>query len=271
MPHHTPERYIVKTRLIAAVAVLGLLAGCSQPQPSTAGSTSPSGTGTTHANRAQPSAGTGSASPSGTTGATQAEEPDCRGAKDTRSDAARDEPFTVCGVALINKKHRVSSAFVPKLVTVDVPANGISRVRLQPVAGEAVKKLVAAADADGISLVVRYAYRSYATQKYWYTHYNTGYTAPAGASEHQSGLAVDFAGIANGQLVRGEALERSPIGTWLARHAPQYGFILRYPGDQSKITGIAYEPWHFRYVGTEVAKGVAATKTKTLEQYLDEL
>lgn len=197
--------------------------------------------------------------------------PECDGAKDTRrTTTARKTPFTVCGVALINKEHRVSAAYSPKLVTVDVRANGIPKVLLQPVAGTALKKLFAAAARAGHTLVVRSSYRSYATQAYWYATMNKQRTAPAGASEHQSGLAVDLAGIANGALVHGTTLARSAIGKWLVKNAPKYGFILRYPSDQAALTGIVYEPWHFRYVGIDVAKGVVATKTKTLEQYLRE-
>lgn len=219
----------------------------------------------------QTSAGVASASatPSAVSDNTTPGEPDCRGAKDTRS-AARKKPFTVCGVALINKEHRIGAAYTPKLVTVNVRANGIPNVLLQPKAGAALKKLFAAAARAGHTLVVRSSYRSYATQAHWYATMNKSLTAPPGASEHQSGLAVDLAGISNGALVHGTVLARSPIGRWLVKNAPKYGFILRYPSEQSKITGILYEPWHFRYVGVEVAKGVQATKTKTLEQYLRE-
>ncbi|MCB0910529.1 MAG: M15 family metallopeptidase [Propionibacteriaceae bacterium] len=206
---------------------------------------------------------------SGADDGTASSEPDCRGAKDTRS-AARKKPFTVCGTALISKEHRVSAAYTPTLVTVNVRSNGIPNVLLQPVAGKALKKLFAAATKAGHTLVVRSSYRSYATQVHWYATMDQRLTAPAGASEHQSGLAVDLAGISNGALVHGTVLARSPIGKWLVKHAPAFGFILRYPSNQSKITGIVYEPWHFRYVGTEVAEGVVATKTKTLEQYLKE-
>ncbi len=198
-------------------------------------------------------------------------EPDCKGARDQRrTSAARGTPFLVCGIALINKEHRVSAAYRPKLVTVAVKASGVPNVRLQPVAATALTTLFRAATRAGYTLVVRSSYRSYATQATWYATMDKNLTAPAGASEHQSGLAVDLAGIQAGRLVRGTALGSSRTGEWLLQHAADYGFILRYPTNQSKITGIAYEPWHFRYVGVKVAKGVNATKTKTLERYLEE-
>jgi len=177
-------------------------------------------------------------------------------------------PFTVCGVELINKDHRVTAAYTPKLVTVPVRAYGVPTVRLQPAAAKALTRFFGAARKAGYTLVVRSSWRSYATQKSWYATMSHALTAPAGASEHQSGLAVDLAGMERGRLVHGTLLGSSRTGAWAVKHAAEYGFILRYPTSEAKITGIAYEPWHFRYVGVEVARGVNATKTKTLERYL---
>ena len=72
--------------------------------------------------------------------------------------------------------------------------------------------------------------------------------APPGQSEHQLGQAVD---IANGSLV--QSFGDTPAGMWLANNAHLYGFILRYPKGKTDITGILYEPWHFRYVGADAA------------------
>lgn len=193
---------------------------------------------------------------------------DCKGAVDTRTAKQRAVPFSVCGVAVISKHHRVGSAYHPKLVKVGVRAYGVPSVRLQPVAAKELVRFFAAARRAGITPVVRSSYRSYATQASWYATMSHALTAPPGASEHQSGLAVDLAGIEGGRLVHGTLLARSRTGAWLVRHAASHGFILRYPTSQSKITGIAFEPWHFRYVGVDAAKGVEATRTKTLERYL---
>jgi D-alanyl-D-alanine carboxypeptidase len=210
-----------------------------------------------------------SPSPSAPPTTTPTAKSDCRGAKDVRETAAdRKVPFTVCGVALISKNHRVTAAYAPKLVKVPVRAYGVAQVRLQPVAAKALVGFFTAARKDGYTLVVRSSWRSYATQAKWYATMSHALTAPAGASEHQSGLAVDLAGIERGRLVRGSALGSSRTGAWIVENAASHGFILRYPTSESKITGIAYEPWHFRYVGVSVAKGVDATKTKTLERYL---
>ena len=73
-----------------------------------------------------------------------------------------------------------------------------------------------------------------------------------GASEHQAGLAVDIVDTAC-QLLD-EAQEDTPVQQWLMAHCAEYGFILRYPTGKSALTGVSYEPWHYRYVGTETAR-----------------
>lgn len=78
--------------------------------------------------------------------------------------------------------------------------------------------------------------------------------AVPGTSEHQLGLAVDISGVSAQQ--------------WLAEHCWEYGFILRYPDNTTHITGIIYEPWHYRYVGTEVSLELQELGI-TLEEYLD--
>ena len=84
-----------------------------------------------------------------------------------------------------------------------------------------------------------------------------------GYSEHQLGLSVDI----NSE---DEALSASPdVYAWMKEHCAEYGFILRYPEDKEEITGIAYEAWHFRYVGREAAEEIM-TKGICLEEYLME-
>jgi D-alanyl-D-alanine carboxypeptidase len=69
------------------------------------------------------------------------------------------------------------------------------------------------------------------------------------------------------RVIRGYAFGRSAAGKWVARNAARFGFIIRYPSGQKSITKIPSEPWHLRYVGADVAAGVVATPTKTLEEY----
>lgn len=77
-------------------------------------------------------------------------------------------------------------------------------------------------------------------------------TMPAGHSEHETGLALDMLCSGNEQMDISQAREAG--NHWLVKHCAEYGFILRYPEDKVNITQIAYEPWHFRYVGKEAAK-----------------
>lgn len=90
--------------------------------------------------------------------------------------------------------------------------------------------------------------------------------ARPGASEHQLGLAVDIVDAANQNLDRSQ--EDTAVQKWLMEHCWEYGFILRYPEDKSEITGIIYEPWHYRYVGKEAAAEIYEEGV-CLEEYLD--
>ncbi len=94
------------------------------------------------------------------------------------------------------------------------------------------------------------------------------WVARPGTSEHQTGLAVDIVSLSNQML--DETQESTPEFQWLAENAWKYGFILRYPEDKSEKTGIAYEPWHFRFVGKEAAAEMHDLGL-CLEEYLESL
>ncbi len=89
-----------------------------------------------------------------------------------------------------------------------------------------------------------------------------------GASEHQLGLALDIVCTSHQDL--DEAFADTDAGIWLAQNSYKYGFILRYPKEKEYITGIKYEPWHFRYVGIEAAT-VITERGLTLEEFWEEL
>lgn len=91
--------------------------------------------------------------------------------------------------------------------------------------------------------------------------------APAGFSEHETGLCVDIVAESNQRM--DETQEDTPENKWLQEHCAEYGFILRYPRGKEDITGFMYESWHFRYVGKEVAKEITEAGI-TLEEYLAE-
>ncbi len=122
-------------------------------------------------------------------------------------------------------------------------------------ANSAFSKMKEAAAADGISIWIASGYRSYYDQKYIYNNYvkNDGqamadtYSARPGHSEHQTGLAMDLNYI-------DDDFGNTAAGIWLNNNSYKYGFILRYVKGKDDITGYKYEPWHFRYVGTDLAK-----------------
>lgn len=77
-------------------------------------------------------------------------------------------------------------------------------------------------------------------------------TMPAGCSEHETGLALDI--LVSGNMEMDQSQEESVGNRWLRENCQDYGFVLRYPEDKSSVTGVDYEPWHFRYVGKRAAR-----------------
>ena len=91
------------------------------------------------------------------------------------------------------------------------------------------------------------------------------WVAVPGTSEHELGLALDIVSVENQRLE--ESQEDTPTQQWLMEHCYEYGFILRYPKDKEDITGISYEPWHYRYVGREHARAIRESGV-CLEEYV---
>ena len=91
------------------------------------------------------------------------------------------------------------------------------------------------------------------------------WVARPGTSEHQTGLAVDIVDMS--YQILDEKQESTSVQKWLMAHCAEYGFILRYPADKSALTGIGYEPWHYRYVGVEAAQEIMGCGL-CLEEYL---
>lgn len=87
-----------------------------------------------------------------------------------------------------------------------------------------------------------------------------------GQSEHNTGLAVDIGG--SGDYSLEESFGRTAAFKWLYENCADYGFILRFPKNKENITGVTYEPWHYRYVGKEVAKEIMS-QGLCLEEYLE--
>ena len=121
--------------------------------------------------------------------------------------------------------------------------------------------MIAAAHQDGINhFMLTSGYRDEAEQSKQYEENEPGYALPAGFSEHNLGLAVDI-GSTQGKM------ESASEGLWLKENAWKYGFILRYPEDKTEITGIPYEPWHYRYVGLPHS-AIMYENNFVLEEYL---
>ena len=91
------------------------------------------------------------------------------------------------------------------------------------------------------------------------------WVARPGTSEHQAGLAVDI--VDKSYQLLDEGQEETEVQKWLMEHCAEYGFILRYPTEKSALTGVGYEPWHYRYVG-EIAAGEIMAQGLCLEEYL---
>lgn len=143
-----------------------------------------------------------------------------------------------------------------------------------PEAYDAFLKMRQDASKEGITLRLSTTYRSYSAQQHIYrTFVNRSgkeradtYSARAGYSEHQTGLAFDIGG-ADPDFRLKQALGTMKEGLWMAKNAPRYGFILRYPKGKQDMTGYMYEPWHFRYVGVSLALRITETGL-TLDEYL---
>jgi D-alanyl-D-alanine carboxypeptidase len=174
---------------------------------------------------------------------------------------------------VVNKAHPLNpKSYVPPDL-VDVPVPHTNAPQLRKVASDAVVTMFAAAKQDGLDLASNSAYRSYTYQVGIYGDdvNNLGkaaadkLTARPGYSEHQTGLAIDI-GAASGRCSLAECFETTPEGEWLAAHAWQYGFVLRYPKGLTSITGYDFEPWHYRYVGKDLAQRMHDSGVKTLEQ-----
>lgn len=160
---------------------------------------------------------------------------------------------------LVNAEHTLDATHVPQdLYFVEQTRNdGRAKQQLRLYAMmslEALFKEMEAAGYDDVS--VTSAYRSYAYQEQLFNSYlaqhNNDYdyvatfSNPPGSSEHQTGLCLDMHNIATGADV---SFANEDVYKWLKENCWKFGFILRYPQDKTEITGISFEPWHYRYVG----------------------
>lgn len=179
-------------------------------------------------------------------------------------------------LALVNKDYALDKDYEPamKKLVDDMEVD-------ERIVKEAAQMLKDAKKA-GMDMVVVSAYRSYDTQSTYFNSdmqswINSGYSlleayettgqsiAYPGHSEHAMGLALDI--VSQSYQTLDEEQENTEEAQWLKEHCWEYGFILRYPEGTTEITGIIYEPWHYRYVGKEAAKEITEQGI-TLEEYL---
>ena len=176
-------------------------------------------------------------------------------------------------LVLCNKNYQLPSGFVPQ----DLRGVGGTSHKMAAEAAEAFEAMQKAIKEElSLPLVVLSGYRDYAYQKGLYARYAKAdgadvadtYSARAGHSEHQTGLAIDFLHKLPGGSLRGAGFQNTAQYAWLQSHAHRYGFILRYPEGYEPITGYRFEPWHWRYIGAEDAARMAEEGFATFEEYI---
>lgn len=183
-------------------------------------------------------------------------------------------------LTLVNFENALSKDFAPdELAEVNNGYMADSRIT------DAAKKMISDAAEEDVHIITISAYRDYEYQQKLYNNKvsrlqtEEGYSvskareeaatvvAYPGTSEHQLGLALDLVDASHVEL--DESQEETDAYKWLKEHCQEYGFIVRYPNGKTDITGIIYEPWHFRYVGQEAAKTIME-KGICLEEYLED-
>lgn len=176
-------------------------------------------------------------------------------------------------LTLVNLQYRLPEDYKPALKAAVEGSSAQLDARVAPYYAE----MYAAAKADGCTLTPYSGYRTYARQQENFERKVSYYVSqglseteataktqtrimPAGASEHNMGFAMDIVS-ASADFVSTKEF------SWLLEHAHEYGFILRYPENKTEITGVMYEPWHWRFVGKEAAAAMHQSG-QCLEEYL---
>jgi D-alanyl-D-alanine carboxypeptidase len=169
-------------------------------------------------------------------------------------------------------KYVPTDLVAPKFGTLN--ANPYGRKLRKEASTASYKLAMAMYKAGKGSLIIQSAYRSYSEQKVIYDRQVKRYglkvgealAARPGYSEHQTGWAMDVSARNQGCQIR-VCFGQTKAGLWLAANAHKYGFIIRYPNNETSITGYQYEPWHLRYVGIGLALVMHDDKVKTLEKF----
>ena len=195
-------------------------------------------------------------------------------------DKERDVSQDGWNLLLVNRNHPLPEDFQVPSFTQLVNGHSIDQ-RVYP----ALQRMMDDCRAAGLSPTICSSYRSWAKQEELFEkkvqsclseaasrkgaeELAAQWVARPGTSEHQAGLAVDI--VDKSYQLLDEGQEDTAVQQWLMEHCAEYGFILRYPTEKSTITGVGYEPWHYRYVGEEAA-GEIMGQGLCLEEYLGEI
>ena len=188
------------------------------------------------------------------------------------------QPAGDWALLLVNWEHPLDESYSCELVSVRKGVQVDARIL------EALTQMLSDAESLGYDMLVCSAYRPRERQAQLFEKalkkglknglseadaeiYALKLHARPGQSEHETGLCVDV--VPQDQQVLNSSLEKREEEQWLAAHCAEYGFILRYPRGAEKITGVEFEPWHYRYVGNEPALEIME-RGITLEEYLSE-
>lgn len=172
-------------------------------------------------------------------------------------------------LVLVNKSFYLEKEFIPSNLDLITNYNleyTNYEILLKKEVLESLEMMYYDAKEEGIDFVVFSGYRSYSRQEFLYyeVYHDDAISAKPGHSEHQTGYAVDISlkevGLTN-------HFENTPTYKWLIDNSYKYGFILRFPKNKTHITKYSFEPWHFRYVGSEVAYFIKSNDL-TLEEYI---
>ena len=193
-------------------------------------------------------------------------------------------------LVLVNRNHKLSKTDVPtdlveiaSILPSDVVKVKYTGTKANRTAVEALGKMLSAAISEGVSnFQISSAYRTYSEQQKLvdnsvakYQKNNPSWSrdrclsatyqtvAPAGSSEHQTGLAFDI-------TVPGVSFTGTEQQKWLHQHCAEYGFIVRFTAEKQKLTGFVAESWHFRYVGVDAAKTITQNNW-CLEEFIEKM
>lgn len=287
LPALDRREFIALASGLAAVLVVGdnayfasrRSAAHAQPAPSESGTLAQPAT---PLNAASASSNAGAASDAEAEPATETETPATVDA-DTPPMAFEDLPWNL---RLVNREHPLAADFAPNNLAELPDASWVEPHVNHRVDARIVEDLAAmltAAETEGVRPVICSSFRTYDYQENLFENriertrreeHLEGteaedaaafWVAPPGASEHQTGLAVDIVDANDPELDKGQ--ESTAAQQWLMAHCAEHGFILRYPTDKSATTGIGYEPWHYRYVGKEAASAITRSGL-CLEEWL---